>query len=134
MLLVTDAIIQYKKKYIIVISGLDKEIVNDICFEMSQILKYTYLPYLDLDINKHIDDEKKNYDNIYLKIKTLIDVKPQGIILSLLSLPEKYNIFDVKLHINLSINQNYFNNIKKKYKIYIKNYNNYYINMEKYDI
>ena len=59
MLLVTDAIIHYKKKYIIVISGLDKEIVNDICFEMSQILKYTYLPYLDLDVVNHIDDEKK---------------------------------------------------------------------------
>jgi len=111
MILVTEAIIHTKKKYIIVISGLDKDIVNDICLEMSQILKYTYLSFLD---NPIIDDSK-NYNNIFYRVEELIKIKPQGIIISLLSYPDKYTMIDVKLHINLAINQTYFNNIKKKY-------------------
>jgi hypothetical protein len=111
MILVTEAIIHTKKKYIIVISGLDKDIVNDICLKMSQILKYTYLSFLD---NPIIDDSK-NYNNIFYRVEELIKIKPQGIIISLLSYPDKYTMIDVKLHINLAINQTYFNNIKKKY-------------------
>jgi hypothetical protein len=111
MILVTEAIIHTKKKYIIVISGLDKDIVNDICLKMSQILKYTYLSFLD---NPIIDDSK-NYNNIFYRVEELLKIKPQGIIISLLSYPDKYTMIDVKLHINLAINQTYFNNIKKKY-------------------
>ena len=111
MILITDAIIHTKKKYIIVISGLDQDIVNNICLEMAQILKYTYLSFLD----NPISDDQKNYNNIFYRVEYLLNIKPQGMIISLLSFPDKYNMFDVKLHINLSINQIYFNNIKNKY-------------------
>jgi hypothetical protein len=111
MILVTEAIIHTKKKYIIVISGLDKDIVNDICLEMAQVLKYTYLSFLD----NSITDDSKNYNNIFYRVEELLKIKPQGIIISLLSYPDKYTMIDVKLHINLAINQTYFYNIKKKY-------------------
>ena len=111
MILVTDAIIHTKKKYIIVISGLDKDVVNNVCLEMAQTLKYTYLSFLD----NPISDNQKNYNNIFYRVEYLLNIKPQGIIISLLSFPEKYNMIDVKLHINLSINQTYFDTIKNKF-------------------
>jgi hypothetical protein len=111
MILVTDAIIHTKKKYIIVISGLDNDIVNNVCLEMAGILKYTYLSFLDIPIS----DDQKYYNNILYRIEYLLNIRPQGIIISLLSFPNKYNMFDAKLHINLSINQTYFDNIKKKF-------------------
>jgi hypothetical protein len=111
-ILITDAIIHSKGKYIIVISGLDKDFVNNICLEMAQILKYTYLSYLD----NPISDNMRDYNNIFYRVEYLLNIKPQGMIISLLSFPEKYTMIDVKLHINLSINQTYFDNIKNKYK------------------
>jgi hypothetical protein len=122
-ILVTEAIIHTKGKFIIVISGLDKDIVNNICLEMSQKLNYTYLFFLD---NPIIDDSKY-YNNIFYRVEELLKIKPQGIIISLLSYPDKYTMIDVKLHINLSINQTYFNNIKNKYKYsdnFLIEYNN----------
>jgi len=112
-ILVTDAIIHAKGKYIIVISGLDKELINKICLLMASILKYTYISFIDKNV--FIDDDKKHYNEIFKKVEFLLNIKPQGIIISTSSLPEKYSIFDVKLHINLAINQTYFENIKKKY-------------------
>ena len=112
-ILITDAIIHVKGIYIIVISGLDKVFVNNICLLMSNILKYTYLSYIDLD--KIINNDKNYYNDILKKVEYFKNIKPQGFIISLSSLPEKYTMFDVKLHINLSINQTYFDNIKKKY-------------------
>ena len=58
------------------------------------------------NIEKIINDR---YINIYKKIKNI------------------YNFEDRDMEILMD-------NIKKKYKIYIKNYNNYYINIKKYDI
>jgi hypothetical protein len=110
-ILVTEAIIHAKGKYIIIISGLDKDFVNNICLQMSQILNYTYLFFLD----NPISDDSKNYNNILDRVEELLKIKPQGIIISLLTYPDKYTMINVKLHINLSINQTYFNNIKNKY-------------------
>jgi hypothetical protein len=124
-ILVTDAIIHVKGKYIIVISGLDKEFVNKMCLLMASILKYTYISFIDKNVS--IDDDKKHYNEIFKKVEYLLNIKPQGIIISTSSLPEKYSIFDVKLHINLAINQTYFENIKKKYdypKELLNDYNN----------
>jgi hypothetical protein len=112
MILITDAIIYAKKKYIIVITGLDKKIVDNVCLEMAQDLKYTYLCYLDHPNNNNRDI----YSNIHERVDTLLNIKPQGIIISLLSFSENLNLVDVKLHINLSINKNYFESIKKMYK------------------
>jgi hypothetical protein len=125
-ILVTDAIIYAKGKYIIVISGLDKELINKMCLLMASILKYTYISFIDKNFS--MIDDKKHYNEIFKKVEYLLNIKPQGIIISTTSLPEEYSIFDVKLHINLAINQTYFENIKKKYnfskELLLNDYNN----------
>lgn len=105
---IIEAILKKYSHYIILISSLDLELLEEMSKEISKEIDFKYLSFNHLSIDSNYDKLNDRVNDVAIKGNT-------GVVISSLLFPSDKLNFRPDIHINLSINKVYFDTIKNKY-------------------
>lgn len=112
---ITDVLFQKQSNYVVLVSGLDTSLLENVSLILSKDLRFTYLSFHHLPIEINENTPMINLKPINERVNTYIDNKSGGLIVSSLSFPKDRIAFKVDMHIHLSANKTMFDHIKTKY-------------------